>query len=691
MKTQKEQSIRTSILVPLSLTIAVLLCAFLYGGYYIRVRQSINDMNHRHESTRMFLQELLQRQSAQMRGILAQLALDEELRKAMRSGNRGALYTLSQPTYLQMKQHHGISHFYFYEPDGKMFLRVYDPLKFGDRLERSTLKAAAQANKVQSGLELGRLGTLSYRTVMPWTVEGQLLGYIEIGMEVDFLLRKLKQVVKDDFVATIPKQQIRREAWNRGRKMFNHPVAWDTFPNDVISASTLDVDLTKNIARTMHSPVVSKTLFAKEYSELSFDGRDYRFRWFPLFDQGDHDIGKIFVLHDITSENKEFRGFLFRVLALSFVLCLSMFAFTNIILGRMDRRLHLTRERLAAEVDKVKAMNSALEVEITQRQNAEAELKKLNDTLETRVAQRTMALEKLNRELEASRFDLDRACRNLREKHSTILHQEKMACIGQLAAGVAHDINNPMGFISNNLGELSGYAESLFRFIVFLESVLWEKCESEEARASVVPLRDQLQIGMIMEDMGAMIEESLEGSERVSRIVKNLRNFSRIDDQDYSMADVNDCLESTINIVWNELKYKAEVVRAYGDIPRIFCYPGQLNQVFMNLLINAAQAIEQNGKITVRTWVESGAILVSISDTGVGIAAAHLAKIFEPFFTTKEIGKGTGLGLSITYDIIKRHHGDIAVESEVGVGTSFTVRLPVVEVATAGPVAEQGA
>lgn len=688
MKNQKDQSVRMSILVPLSVTIAVLLGAFLYSAYHIRAKQSLDDMQHRHATTQLFLKELLERQSAQMRGILAQLALDEGMREAMRKGDREVLYNLSMPVFRQIKQHHGITHFYFNDPYGKVFLRLYDPKKFGDQIERLTFKMAAEENAVKSGMELGRLGTLSYRTVMPWTVEGQLLGYLEIGMEIDFLLRKLKEVVKDDFVATIPKQLISRESWSRGRRMFNHPVDWDTFPEDVISASTLGEDLTESIARNMESPKVKKALFAREFSHLSFGGRDYRFRGVPLFYQGDQGIGKLFILHDFTKENRAFRTFVLRVLLMSTFLCLLMFASAYNILGRMDRRLYLARERLAAEIDKVKAMNTSMEVEIAQRHNAETELKKLNDNLETMVARRTMALEELNQDLEANRAALDQACQDLREKHSTILHQEKMACIGQLAAGVAHDINNPMGFISNNLGELSGYADSLVRFIVFLESVLRKKCDNEEAKAAVTALRNQLQIDTVMNDMGAMIDESLEGSERVSRIVKNLRNFSRIDDQDYSMADVNECLESTINIVWNELKYKAKVVRDYGDIPRISCYPGQLNQVFMNLLINSAQAIEHYGTITVRTWVSADAIGISISDTGTGIAAEHLTKIFEPFFTTKEIGKGTGLGLSITYDIVKQHHGDIAVESELGTGTTFTVTLPL---AGGGPAAEQGA
>jgi two-component system NtrC family sensor kinase len=151
-----------------------------------------------------------------------------------------------------------------------------------------------------------------------------------------------------------------------------------------------------------------------------------------------------------------------------------------------------------------------------------------------------------------------------------------------------------------------------------------------------------------------------------------------VDEADYKYADLNECIESTVNIVWNELKYKAILKKDYGKLPLTKCYPQQINQVFMNLLINAVHAIEKQGEITIKTWEEDKSIWAAISDTGRGIPEEHLNKIFEPFFTTKEVGKGTGLGLSITYEIVQKHNGDITVESEVGKGTTFKVRIPIV-------------
>lgn len=160
------------------------------------------------------------------------------------------------------------------------------------------------------------------------------------------------------------------------------------------------------------------------------------------------------------------------------------------------------------------------------------------------------------------------------------------------------------------------------------------------------------------------------------KIVQDLRDFAHIDREERVLAHLNDGLESTLNIVWNELKYKATVEKEYGEIPAVECYPQELNQVFMNLLVNAIQAIEEKGTITIRTYAENGYVCVAISDTGKGMPPEMEERIFEPFYTTKEVGEGTGLGLSITYNIVKKHGGEIRVDSQVGKGTTFTVRIP---------------
>ncbi len=298
--------------------------------------------------------------------------------------------------------------------------------------------------------------------------------------------------------------------------------------------------------------------------------------------------------------------------------------------------------------------------------------------LEGSLIEEAKALEKVQAELEATNLDLIESYAELKSTQSQFLQREKMASIGQLAAGVAHEINNPIGFITSNLGSLSKYVEKLNSFVQAQGQAI-EDGAAEEVRNQIRELKRSLKVDFIVDDIQDLIEESLEGAGRVKRIVQDLKSFSRVDEAEFKHADINECIESTLNIVWNELKYKATVNKDLGDLPAIKCYPQQLNQVFMNLLVNASHAIDEQGVIDIRSWTEDGSIFVTISDNGCGISEENLTKLFEPFFTTKEVGKGTGLGLSITYDIVKKHDGEVTVQSKLGEGTTFKVRLPIKE------------
>ncbi|MEA2101878.1 MAG: ATP-binding protein [Thermodesulfobacteriota bacterium] len=283
----------------------------------------------------------------------------------------------------------------------------------------------------------------------------------------------------------------------------------------------------------------------------------------------------------------------------------------------------------------------------------------------------------LNEMVEEKTRDLQQALHDLKATQSRLVQSEKMASLGQLAAGVAHEINNPTGFIISNLGTLKKYTNRLMEFIDIQEKdhgPLDAKKDSDYIKEK----RKALKIDYIKDDIQDLIAESLDGAKRVKEIVQNLKGFSRMDEVDYQPVDINECIETTLNIIWNEVKYKSTVIKDYGDIPVIKGYPRQLNQVFMNIIINAVHSIDKKGEIRIRT-VQSGEwIKVTITDTGCGIPEDNLHRLFDPFFTTKEVGKGTGLGLSISYDIIKKHGGDITVQSEPEKGTIFTVSLPVV-------------
>ena len=272
--------------------------------------------------------------------------------------------------------------------------------------------------------------------------------------------------------------------------------------------------------------------------------------------------------------------------------------------------------------------------------------------------------------------DSKQAEQSLRDMQTQLLHNDKLATVGQLAAGVAHEINNPMGYITSNLTSLGKYADRLDEYIAALQQSI-AACSGHPGSVELDAIRKKLKVAYIISDMRELIGESLDGANRVRRIVQDLKSFSRVDQTDRCRTNLNDALETTINIAWNELKYIAALERNFGDIPEIFCYPQQLNQVFLNLLVNAAQAMNKQGQIIVRTWSDSGNVFVSVADTGTGMPEEVQKRIFEPFYTTKAPGKGTGLGLSISADIVRKHGGEIMVASQLGEGTVFTVRLPI--------------
>jgi two-component system, NtrC family, sensor kinase len=286
------------------------------------------------------------------------------------------------------------------------------------------------------------------------------------------------------------------------------------------------------------------------------------------------------------------------------------------------------------------------------------------------------ALAQAREDLTEKNLQLSAAYEELKAAQSQLLQQEKMAAIGQLAAGVAHEINNPIGFISSNLRNMGKYVDRFAQFISAQEEVLADSAPSG-AITRLTDCRKRLKIDYALEDTDGMLAESLDGAERIRVIVENLKNFSCLDESDFQETDLNACIENTIRIALNELQNKAAIEKEYGELPSISCRPRELNQVFLNLLVNAAHAIESEGVINIRTWHEDNVVYVAISDSGCGIPDEIKSRIFEPFFTTREVGKGTGLGLSISYDIVKKHNGNITVESTVNKGATFTVRLPI--------------
>lgn len=283
---------------------------------------------------------------------------------------------------------------------------------------------------------------------------------------------------------------------------------------------------------------------------------------------------------------------------------------------------------------------------------------------------------------------LEAANHKLKQLQSHLIQSEKLASIGQLAAGVAHEMNTPIGFVACNFETLEKHTKKILALIE-LYAELERQVEAADGvngpvlLAPIQRFREEMRIDVILKNLGVLFEDSREGLERVTEIIQNLRDFSRVDQSSaFARYNINEGLAATLIVARNAIKYNADVVTEFGEIPEIFCHPGQINQVFLNLVVNAAQAIEsqerqERGRITIRTYPVDSHVVCEIEDDGPGIAPEDRRKVFDPFFTTKPAGKGTGMGLSISYDIIvNKHKGRISVESEIGRGTMFTVRLP---------------
>ncbi len=282
--------------------------------------------------------------------------------------------------------------------------------------------------------------------------------------------------------------------------------------------------------------------------------------------------------------------------------------------------------------------------------------------------------------LQDRNIELAEAYSNLKQAQNQLLQSEKMASIGQLAAGVAHEINNPIGYVHSNLGTLASYLRGIFSIVESYDQI-WQSLPAniKPLAEPVDRIKRQIDYDFLLQDLPHLLSESREGIERVKKIVLDLRDFSREgrdEAEEWSVVDVRRGIESTLNIVRSELKYKAEVVCSLGEVPPIECIPSQINQVILNMLINAGHAIKEHGQIAIRTSVSQDEVCISVADDGVGIPKEIQAKIFDPFFTTKPVGSGTGLGLALSYGIVKKHHGRIEVSSEPGIGTTFDVYLP---------------
>lgn len=309
---------------------------------------------------------------------------------------------------------------------------------------------------------------------------------------------------------------------------------------------------------------------------------------------------------------------------------------------------------------------------LVQKWNSTRQARMKMAELETMVNQRTEKIAAQNRQLEDKINELN-------QTRAQLIQSEKLAAIGQLAAGIAHEINNPMGYVHSNLDVLTGYADAIVQITQAYDQVLASSAQPEQLQASLEQLetlKTKLDFSYILEDLPQLVKEALSGTSRVKEIVADLKDYSHMKQSEMAEENINQLIEQAINISKNETKYHVNIVKDFVTLPLVPCWRNKLTQVIINLLVNASQSIKDNGQIIIRTQLQGDAVKIEIADDGCGIAPEHLDKIFDPFFTTKEIGTGTGLGLHISYSIIESHGGSLTVESTPNQGSTFTITLP---------------
>ncbi len=697
--------------------------------------------------------------------------------------DRKKLLSAVKDLYGTNRSRYGITHFYFIDKDGTCFLRVHQPEQFGDAITRKTFLRARSTGATAAGIELGKT-VFALRVVTPFVREGRLVGYVEMGEEIDHFDALVKQETGVDVAVLIDKRFLQEAEYRAMRKASGQSDDWDELQAYVLASSTvrdrklLASSLPVDGARTIAEPEYLGTV-ANDQHRLARGA-------FPLKDATGKQVGVVLVLTDVT---EQIRGELWTLVALvlaAVVTLLITFGVAarflraqiigplvalsehavEITMGNVDKKLDV---EAGGEVGELARAFRSMTVALADRdQHLRERNRDLQQVLDS-VGQGFLAMdrggamspmrsavvdqwfgtpppaapvwaylgsgdEEVSRLLQhgwASLFDpatpqatslprmprrLQRGDRTLeleyrliegggrtervvlvisdvttalarehseRQLQAELQQAQKLEAVGRLAAGIAHEINTPIQYIGDNahfLGEAFATVATVHRRY---REVLAQRCP-EEVQAALELAEQDLDVAYFLEEMPKAIARSLEGVRRVSTIVRAMKEFAHPDQNERVSVDLNRSLQATLEVARNEYKYVADIETDFGEIPAVSCVAGDLNQVFLNVIVNAAHGIEsvvsgtrQRGTIRVTTRRDGVAVVVAIADTGCGIPEAIRDKVFDPFFTTKPVGKGTGQGLAIARSIVKKHGGHLSFTSEVGAGTTFSIRLPV--------------
>ncbi|WP_198013409.1 sensor histidine kinase [Thalassoporum mexicanum] len=660
------------------LIIAILLLQGTFLGIFWR--------QHRHEVeqievvTTQQVQELMQdemeRDVAKMDTAMEVIIRDRDLADALARLDRQGLVEQAQPIFEQFRTKHEITHFYFHQPDRHNFLRLHKEQK-GDLIDRSTIQTAERTGKPSAGLEQGPTGNPVLRLVYPWRSDfadlliadlfadpraGNLIGYLELGIEFEDIARRIHDILNVELIIVVDKSFLDAQRWDARNRKLGRQSNWDEFTDSVIIDTTI-AEIPVEV-----SELIENINPETEQIRINQNGQTRQVIAFPFNDINGTKIGYIVALKDISVDVQQARQSSLIALILTLGIGTGLVSLSYVFLGKVEKNLSDRTRKLASAKDSLAA--------------SKAQLEEYSHTLEQKVKDRT-------HELQSNNHVLQETLQELKKTQVQLIQGEKMSSLGQMVAGVAHEINNPVNFIYGNVTHAENYSQDLLGLVQLYES------QYPDPAPAIEQEKEDIELDFLKEDLPNLLRSMKFGAQRIQEIVKSLRNFSRLDEAEAKSVDIHEGLDSTLLILHNRLKDKGdhtgiEVMKEYGQLPLVDCFPGQLNQVFMNIISNAIDALtefNQNrsieqikanpSQIKISTRAEGDWVIIEIADNGPGMSKEVAAKLFDPFFTTKPVGAGTGLGLSISYQIItEKHGGKLICTSEPGQGATFTIKIP---------------